>query len=96
MATVRILNEEDEIYAHFSGTTLESAIHVAENNWHTYVLLEVVETDDKTTDSSCKSDESYKRSGTVNSEESLFPNSVLCLCYCFSGLNGQDTLMWQA
>ena len=65
VATVRILNEEDEIYAHFSGTALESAIHVAENNWQTYVLLEVVETDDKTTDSSCKSDESYKRSGTV-------------------------------
>ena len=30
------------------------------------------------------------------SEESLFPNSVLCNCYCFSGWNEQNTLLWQA
>ena len=32
--------------------------------------------------------------GTV--ERVFFQTSVVCLCYCFSGWNGQDTLLWQA
>ena len=33
----------------------------------------------------------------VHSEESLFPNSMLCtLLLLFFGWNGQDTLLWQA
>ena len=26
----------------------------------------------------------------------FFQTSVVCHCYCFSGSNGQDTLLWQA
>ena len=29
-------------------------------------------------------------------ERVFFQTSVVCLCCCFSGWNGQDTLLWQA
>ena len=34
--------------------------------------------------------------GLTHSWKSLFPNICGCLCCCFSGWNGQDTLLWQA
>ena len=37
----------------------------------------------------------YNRN-TTHSGKSLFQTSVDCLCCCFSGWNGQDTLLWQA
>ena len=36
----------------------------------------------------------HLRRSTV--ERVFFQTSVVCLCYCFSGWNGQDTLLWQA
>ena len=55
--SVYILNGEEEIFAHFSQITINKAIEITERDYWTMIDMQVTETVDKTTDSSCNDNE---------------------------------------
>ena len=62
-STIRMLSNEEEIYAHFIGAGLDDSLEVTPNDLWLTVNIRLEETIDETTDGSCNDNEDYKKSG---------------------------------
>ena len=64
-STIRMLSNEEEIYAHFTGMGLDDYLEVTPNDLWITVNIRLVETIDETKDGSCNDNEDYKKSGIL-------------------------------